>query len=411
MVEEGLTAMLSTRTLKLTAWSACAVTTGLALGRVVLAIVEPEAAQAYSDPEARGDPAVYVALTALVLMAFGLLGAIVASRQPRNAVGWLLVLISLSLGVVVVSDRLYWHVALTSGATAGIAPYVAWLASWSWIPAIVFAFAVFPSLFPTGRPLSRRWRPLLWIALVAGAVTFAGTAFVPGTIPAYPVVNPLGIDSGAVKIIGDAGFTILIPTALASIVSLIVRFRRSHGTERQQLKWVAAAAALLPVAFVGFGVSGDAGFAILLLGLLIVAAAVAIAMLRYRLYDIDVVINRALVYGALTATLAGTYLGSVLLLQLVLSSFTEGSGLAVAGSTLAVARVFQPARRRIQAGVDRRFFRHKYDAARTLERFSGRVRDEVDLDALAAELRAVVGETMQPAHVSLWLRADAAEPR
>jgi len=396
--------VLSTRTLKLAAWSACAVTTALALGRLVLAVAEPAAAQTHSHPDAAGDPAVHVVLTALVLMAFAVLGAMVASRHPRNAVGWLLVLISLFLGIVVVSDRLYWHVALTSGATAGIAPFLAWLASWSWIPALVLAFVVFPSVFPTGRPLSRRWRPLLWIAFAAGAMTFVGIAFVPGIIPSHDVVNPVGIDSGAVKIIGDVGFTILIPTALASIVSLIVRFTRSHGTERQQLKWVVAAAALLPIAFAGFGVSDDAGFAILLLGLLIVAAAVAIAMLRYRLYDIDVVINRALVYGSLTALLAGTYLGSVLLLQFVLSGVTANNSLAVAASTLGVAALFQPARRRVQQAVDHRFYRRKYDAARTLERFGARLRDEVDLDALEDDLRAVVVETMQPQHVSLWLR-------
>ena len=184
-----------------------------------------------------------------------------------------------------------------------------------------------------------------------------------------------------------------------------MRFRRSRGIERQQLKWVTAGAALLPLSQIP---SGDMGYAGLLLGALVIAGAVAIAMLRYRLYDVDVVINRTLVYGALTATLALAYLGSVLLLQLVLRPLTEESNLAIAGSTLAVAALFRPARARIQEAVDRRFYRRKYDAQRTLEAFSSRLRDQVDLGALNSELSAVVAETLQPAHVSLWLRAPEA---
>jgi hypothetical protein len=263
-------------------------------------------------------------------------------------------------------------------------------------------------LFPTGRPLSRRWRALAWATVPVGAVLFFGTAFVPGPLDEYPaVVNPYGIESPAVKVIGDAAFLALIPIALAAIASVVIRFRRAQGVERQQLKWVAAAAALLPVVFTGAGLASDAGelgYAMLLGGLLIVAVAVGIAMLRYRLYDLDLVINRTLVYGALTATLAGAYAGGVLLLQFVLQPVTQDSKLAVAGSTLAVAALFRPARARIQTWVDRRFYRSRYDATRTLTAFSTGLRDEVDLEALAGRLRSVVGATMHPAHVSLWLR-------
>jgi hypothetical protein len=180
------------------------------------------------------------------------------------------------------------------------------------------------------------------------------------------------------------------------------------GEERQQVKWFVYTVAFVILFFpISVLMVGNGGVGVLLFPLIPISAAVAI--LKYRLYDIDVVINRALVYGALTATLAGVYIGSVLLLQLLLSALTDDSGLAVAASTLAVAAaLFRPARVRIQAAVDRRFYRRKYDAAHTLERFGGRLRDEVALDSLSAELRAVVADTMQPTHVSLWLRTPEA---
>lgn len=380
---------------------ACGLTAACAVAGLVLAIMEPDAA---AEGDAVSGVPVAV-LEALVLTTLGLLGAVVASRQPGNAVGWLLTLIALALGCLALSAHVHQYVLETTGEVKGIGIWAAWVNGWVWIPAITTAFTIFPLLYPTGGPVSPRWRWLVWTAVVAQVVTFVGSAFVEGPLDSYPdVTNPVGVGGAAFSALAAVGFLVLVPIAFASIASLVVRYRRAGGAERQQIKWVAAAAALVPIAFSGAGLEGDAGYPLLLVVLLLIGTAVAVAMLRYRLYDIDVVINRALVYGALTATLALTYIAGVLLLQLVLRSVTADSGLAIAVSTLAVAAIFQPARRRIQATVDRRFYRRKYDAARTLERFGARLRDEIDLDTLGSELRGVVAQTMQPTHVSLWLR-------
>jgi hypothetical protein len=269
-------------------------------------------------------------------------------------------------------------------------------------------------LFPDGRSLSRRWRPFVWLALFGMAGAVLGQWFHPGpldTAPFEKVVNPFGISTaeGVFSALTGLGFLAILLSVLGAAVSLVLRFRRSRGTLRLQLKWLAmsgvvfALAMLVSSVLYQLGVKSS-GNGPVLLALASVPLFAGEAMLRRRLYDIDVVINRTLVYVLLTATLAVVYVGSVLLLQLALNSVTSGSSLAVAVSTLGVAALFRPARARIQGVVDRRFYRRKYDAARTLEQFSARLREQVDLEALGGELRAVVAETMQPSHVSLWLR-------
>ena len=334
-------------------WGVFALTAALAVSAVALNSDSTIMAAAYE---------------AVVYIAIGGLGVAVTTRQPANAVGWLLQLISLALALNAFGYDLYLRGSAEGVAPGPVTSLAAWCISWLWIFAIVPAFTIFPLLFPTGRPPSPRWGVLLRLAVVAAAVTWFGTAFVPGPIEGAPdVQNPVGIDHPAVEVIGWVGFFALIPMTLAAITSLVLRFRGSEGRQRQQLKWVAAAATLLPFGFAAPGVNDEeAGFLLLLTTLLLVAVAVAVAMLRYRLYDIDVVINRALVYGSLTALLVTTYVGAVLLLQLASRPVTQSSDLAVAGSTLAVAALFRPARDRIRRFVDRRFYRSRYDAGQTL---------------------------------------------
>jgi len=396
----------SGRGLTITAWSVAAVTTTLAAASVLLEMFGPGPAATSADPDAGAGGVGLVVIQTVMASAFAVLGAVVVSRQPRNAVGWLMVLIGFFFTYIAISNELYLQVVLNTEETSGVIPYVLWGANWAWLFAMVPAVTFLPLLFPTGRPLTPRWRALVWFAAAGVALSFIGSAFQAGPLDGSEAVdNPLGIDVQAIEIFRGLGSLCLIPAALASVPSLILRFRRSSGTERQQIKWVAVAALLLPIApITGWVLGNDASWPLILIAMLVVAIAITIAMLRYRLYDIDVVINRALVYGSLTATLAGVYVGSVLLLQLVLSDLTQGSGLAVAASTLAVAALFRPVRGRIQKAVDRRFFRSRYDAARTIEAFGAQLRDEVDLSALSADLQAVVTETMQPAHISLWLR-------
>ena len=291
-----------------------------------------------------------------------------------------------------------------------------WLDDWLsdvWIGLIAVWI---PLLFPDGRLLSPRWRPVLWLAFLDIALSVSGAMLKPGPLELQQssgIDNPLGVDGGLPGTLSDLEVPVGATALILAGASVVVRFRRSRGLERQQLKWFAlvgvATAVCLAVAIFFGTILADhrynavavtgwlTGLALLGIGL---PVATGFAILRHRLYDVDVVINRALVYGALTAMLGAVYLGLVLLIGLAVGR----SNLAIAVSTLAVAALVRPARARIQGVVDRRFYRRRYDAGRTLEAFGTRLRDELDLETLGADLRGVVDETMQPAHVSLWLR-------
>jgi hypothetical protein len=339
-------------------------------------------------------------------------GAVIASRLPRNPVGWCFLAMGVGMALAI---TLSVYAELGTDTRHGPLPAdqaAAWVSNWIFLPVLYGVPLYLLLVFPSGRFLSRRWRRVgLLLAAVVTTATIA-LALKPGEIQSLEIQNPLALHG----FLGDLMTTLYtVTTVLAlpgfalAVTGLAVRLRRARGVERQQLKWFTYVAALVGIGFAGSilvpgGWPADLLFLVGLLALAGLPVAAAIAILRYRLYDIDVVINRTLVYGALTATLAAAYLGSVLLLQLALSPLTEDSGLAIAGSTLAVAALFRPARTRIQEGVDRRFYRRRYDAARTLEGFGARLRDQVELDSLSAELRTVVADTMQPAHVSLWLR-------
>ncbi|MFL6105956.1 MAG: hypothetical protein ACJ72L_03260 [Marmoricola sp.] len=349
-------------------------------------------------------------------MAFGTVGALVARRMPGNKVGWVFCGIGLALSL---GDGVYQYAdQVLHGSATGLpgGTETAVLQN-ALVPPVFGLLAVALMIFPDGRLPSRRWWPAVAAALVGGVLTFVGYTLRPGELdsPFEVVRNPFGVPGTYTLWNNVASFgwpTMAVGSVLAAF-AMRSRLRRSHGLERLQLKWVAFAASvagiLLAVNVVTFFWLGNGGALNLIrigaLGIAfsVIPVAAGVAILRYRLYDIDVVINRTLVYAALTATLAGVYVGSILLLQLALSTFTAGSGLAVAASTLATAALVRPARARIQQLVDRRFFRRKFDSARTLERFGAHVRSEVDLDAVAAELREVVAETMQPAHLTLWV--------
>jgi hypothetical protein len=334
-------------------------------------------------------------------------GALIASRRPRNAVGWLFCAIGVTYAA---GDTLDAYAADVS--RPGAVPLAVFQSSAGATNLVLPVLALL--LFPTGRYLSPRWRRAGTAALAVSAAWTVFTMLDPGPLRNQPHVrNPLGLDAAAGLLHQLTSLTGVLTAALVLLAGtgIIERVRRARGLERQQLKWLGLSVLFAAgVVALLFGLSPfvdldhGAGKVVAgsLFGLVFAApaVAVAVAMLRYRLYDVDVVINRALVYGALTATLAGAYLVTVIVIGLAVGR----SGLAVAISTLAVAALFGPARAAIQRTVDRRFYRRRYDAQRTLEAFGARLRDQVDLDAVSSDLRAVIGETVQPAHVSLWVR-------
>ena len=364
-------------------------------------------------------------------LAFPIVGTLVASKHPRNPIGW-----------ICLADGLLWMLlSMTDSysiyglAKPGSVPFPVAIGTignqWLWVPTVGLLGIYLLLLFPNGRLPSRRWRLLAWLSGVVLLLESLAEGLAPGPLENQGgVPNPFGLEG--LPWLADAALVLLplLPLCiLASAVSLVLRYRRSGGEQREQIKWITFAASVAgllyliaivsPFIFAPEILSGGDNlgspplwvellFSVAVLSFAGVPVAIGFAVLRYRLYDIDLIINRALVYGSLTALLALVYLVGVLTAQAIFRTLTgEESQLAVVASTLVIAALFNPLRRHIQSFIDRRFYRRKYDAAKTLEAFSTKLRDETDLDALCGDLTSVVGETMQPAHVSLWLRPDS----
>jgi hypothetical protein len=367
--------------------------------------------------EGRGESFwVYLQFVAFA-MAFVTVGAVVASRRPENLVGWLLLAIGFEvvLGTFVAGYAEYALLVRPGSLPGGIA--AAWLAEWLLVP-VFHLLALLLLLFPDGRLPSRRWRPFVWLVVITALAAVFARAFSPGPLEGFPgTPNPLGIEAlgGLLSVIARVWEVLgLILVVIVSTASLWVRVRRGRGEERQQVKWLLYAATLLSVAGLLTLIvepigTGWVGLLLITLGFLSVPVAIGIAILRYHLYDIDLIINRTLVYATLTVSLAAIYFGSIVVSQQLFVLLTDQqSTLAVVASTLLIAALFNPLRGRIQSFIDRRFYRSKYDARKTLEDFSVKLREETDLAALNNELVEVVRKTMQPAHVSVWLRPETA---
>jgi hypothetical protein len=404
-----LGARIEPRTAAVLAWFAFTLTVVAGGGFVVFGFLSGGTALP-SDFENTTDAANNI-VNAVLFVTLAGAGALIASRRPASKIGWILCLAPIALSWTTFVESVYVYTRYANPGALPFSDNLIWAANWMWSLGFVPLLTWLLLLFPDGRLLSSRWRPVSWLAAIALGALVLGYALSPGPLEDYSTVqNPLGIGNAAgdvLKALRSAGLPLLVITAVLSTASLVVRFRRSRGEQREQLKWVAAAGGVAIAGWIiGAGLDSlfSSGGIIVSLSITGFPVAVGIAVLKYRLYDIDVVINRTLVYGSLTATLATFYVGSVLLLERLLAPITRQSDLAIAASTLAAAAFFRPLRSRIQQAVDRRFFRHKYDAQRILEAFGASLRREFDIDALRRELTRVIGRTMNPAHVSLWLR-------
>jgi hypothetical protein len=391
---------MSRRTATWTSWALCA--SSIVLTGAGLALYARNRAVSGTGPS-------FYAVDAAVAIGFPLIGAVIASRRPANPIGWLFCATAL-LGVTFFTDQYAAYTLVTDPGSLPGGRWMAWIGTWLWAPGFLAVPPLLILLFPDGHPPTSAWRPVIWAVLAFTAVLMAFAALEPGANPNHPsVTNPVGVSSLPDAAETNLQFTVGLPylaVMIAAIVGLIVRFRRAKGDERAQLKWFVSAALLIvlqplvPNSMVGLPLA-DPVQVITVLGL---PVATAVAILKYRLYEIDRLINRVLVYGLLTAALGLGYVAVSLVFVLVAGAGANPPSWLVAGGTLAAAAVFRPARRRIQAAVDRRFNRRRYDAAKTIEAFSARLREQIDLDTLSAELLAVVDQTMEPTTTSLWLR-------
>jgi hypothetical protein len=399
---------MSRRTAAWLAWAVCA--TSLALFALSLLLIF----LGWTTPLPKGwTPWQGQTISAAGLIGAPILGGLVASRRPENPYGWLWLGFGLGFALVQLAQSYAAYALVVQPGSLPAPQTVSNVLSAGWgLMIVILPFLLL--LFPTGGLPSRRWRPVAWAVVVAGAVLQIIGPFMPGESGVGPFENPQGtrgVVGEAIVFISEAVVYAIFVTIVLSALSLVLRYRRAGGVERQQLKWFAFAAAL----FIAYMLIQELlyqapGAWDVLIETVTVAglyAAVGVAILKHRLYDIDVIINRTLVYGTLTLSLALVYFGGVAATEAIFQTLTgreEQPQLVIVVSTLVIAALFNPLRRRIQSFIDRRFYRRKYDAAKTLEAFSARLRDETDLNSLTDEVVSVVRETMQPAHASLWLR-------
>ena len=389
------------------AWSLCGLSLALTALSLILLILN------MSYPYTPIHP--YWTVNTLLAIGFSPVGAVIVPRiSPQNPIGWLFCVIGLLWAVTHFSAQYAIYSLLAVPGSLPASQAAAWMMCWVWVPAcglIVFLLL----LFPVGRLPSRRWRWFAWFSLLLTLIGTISQALAPGSVYYLRAIhNPLGVEG--LPNVGELIQTVVFTLIFVSAGSLFARRLRSSGVERQQLKWFTYSSTLAIGGVILTYTISDAigalwlewvGYVVLVVGFIGIPISMGIAVLRYRLYDIDILINRTIVYGSLSATLVALYFGGIVLLQAIFVALTgERSTLAVVASTLLIAALFNPLRRRVQGFVDRRFYRSKYDAAMTLEAFSAKLRDETDLDALSDDLVGVVRETMQPAHASLWLRTD-----
>jgi hypothetical protein len=378
---------MSRRAASYLAWSLCTLCVALAMASLILGLLN-----------GRTLVEIFIAWSitfATLIVSFSVIGALIASHRPENPIGWIFLAVGCCYGLLSAGDEYAIYALLTNPGALALGAEASWLGQWIWAPGLGLILVFLPLLFPDGHPPSPRWRPVGWL----GGLSIV-LAVVSSTIVLWPERGPALVtgDESPSHVLDVvllfAAVPMLFVAGLGAVNSLLVRFRRARGDERQQIKWFASAAALTLIWIIVFGQSTLRGLPeamVALSSLLVIPSipiATGVAILRYRLYDIDVIINRTLVYGSLTVILVGLYFGGIVVLQRVFVLLTgERSTLAVVTSTLLIAALFNPLRRRIQGFIDRRFYRRKYDAAKTLEAFSAKLRDETDLDALSGEMR------------------------
>jgi hypothetical protein len=342
------------------------------------------------------------------IVSFGALGALILTRQPTNRYGWLMSAIAfvhvVGYSAAALAGYLLYRDAAPAAGGVGAAWFFVWSATVHYVPSATLVFL----LFPDGRLPSRRWRPLAVLTVISLVVASIGVATLEGPLVVFTsFTNPFGVPGPVPLALVGIGTILGAICTVGSVASLFARYRSASTIERQQLKWIlygAATSIVVTVVVLGLGVPITSAATYLSAATIVLAAAAGVAILRYHLFDIDLLINRTMVYGVTTSGIAAAFLIGIVVLQALARPFTGGSEIAVAGSTLASLGLVGPVRRWAQDGVDRRFYRARFDSARTVDDFAVRLRDQVDLDAVRGDLLATVAQTMQPAHASLWLR-------